>query len=706
MGQELTFSQLNPFYSPIEDIFFLTDDPSSDTSEEDNQVSIFKKNLLCQFEKLEMLEGVFELFPSGALIIRDTSDIISYIKENSFNTVKIIFLDGSISYFAITSISYVNNAASENEEKFVSVNFTNHLFKFSEETSLIQLIPNKKPKVHRVNDFIKYVTNDCIGLTFENYYTYGKIPEVVIGNTTSNFILYKPLNPTEYKTEYQSENFAQYFYYISSLATSFTSGTIPSLRPRYLFWTGWENKIYFKYFLENPSLDTLAIQKLANNNYNYSVYNADVPSIQVDDLDGVKTTHKKIYVLSTDPQLQYINKNYFYIRKTPRILTERPIWGNTASFYQNFSYQFQDEGEKYRTEIISSTGPLTVVPNGANELVYNKHWGYYDSLSSSNLSNSSTHIGGDFGYANAYRSQSYGFSGNSGYYPYVDNSEMWKNVFDFTPIHPNYSYKSSSSFEIADISQSYLQKVIDARWAGYESSNGISLQLDQIRKIEKQNFISYVLCCLDTTQEETFYALLTGYKPETIFSDSNFPYGDQPGTEYPTRYLYRWAKLNYGATFDTTTPTYFPNEIEYWKLDPNERTNESDPYSFAINLNERRNIPTGDFMSYGPGWYMEQVINDPQSKIKYRPIGANGLEDLIPSYCMPDISTWLDGTSYYPLPCGTFYYNGYLVKMTKVPISKLLLQAGITSSDVFKLYEGKSMYTFDAANIADGPCPT
>jgi hypothetical protein len=103
---------------------------------------------------------------------------------------------------------------------------------------------------------------------------------------------------------------------------------------------------------------------------------------------------------------------------------------------------------------------------------------------------------------------------------------------------------------------------------------------------------------------------------------------------------------------------------------------------------------------------MEQVINDPQSKIKYRPIGANGLEDLIPPSCLPDITTWLEGTSYYPLPCGTFYYNGYLVKMTKTPISKLLLQAGITSSDVFKLYEGKSMYTFDAANIADGPCPT
>ena len=706
MGQDLTFSQLNPFYSPIEDIFLLVDDPSLDVGEEDTQITIFKKNPLCQFEKLEMLEGVFELFPSGSLILRDTSDIVSLIKSSNFNCIKIIFLDGSSVYYSITSVSYINNAASENEEKFVAVNFTNHLFKFSEETSLIQLVPNKKPKVHRINEFINYVTNDCVGITFENYYSYAKTPEVSVGNTTANFVLYKPLNPTEYKTEYQSENFIQYFYYLASMSTAQTSGLIPSLKPRYLFWTGWENKIYFKYFLENPSSDSPGMIKLSNNNYNYSVYAGDIPTAEIEDSDGNKKTHKKIYVLSTDPQIQYINKNYFYIRKTPRILTERPIWGNTASFYQNFGYQFQDDGEKYRTEIISSTGPITIVPNGANELIYNKHWGYYDSLNSSNLVSYSTHIGGDFGYESTYRLQSYGFSGNSGYYPYVDSPDMWKNVFDFTPIHPNYSYKSSNSHEIADISQSFLQKVIDARWLGYESTNGVPAQLDQIRKIEKQNFISYVLCCLDTTQEETFYALLTGYKPETTNSDNTFPYGDPAGSQYPTRYLYRWAKLNYGSTFSANTPTYFPNEIEYWKLDPNERTVEEDPYSFAINLNERRNIPTGDYMAYGPGWYMEQVLADPTSKIKYRPIGANGVNDLIPSSCLPDITSWLQGTSYYPLPCGEFYYNGYLVKMTKVPISKLLLQAGITSSDVFKLYEGKSVYTFDAGNIADGPCPT
>ena len=162
MGQDLTFSQLNPFYSPIEDIFLFVDDPSLDLREEDNQISIFKKNPLCQFEKLEMLEGVFELFPSGSLILRDTSDIVSYIKSSNFNSIQIIFLDGSSVYYSITSISYVNNAASENEEKFVAVNFTNHLFKFSEETSLIQLIPNKKPKVHRINEFIKWFNRDFV----------------------------------------------------------------------------------------------------------------------------------------------------------------------------------------------------------------------------------------------------------------------------------------------------------------------------------------------------------------------------------------------------------------------------------------------------------------------------------------------------------------------------------------------------------------
>jgi len=50
------------------------------------------------------------------------------------------------------------------------------------------------------------------------------------------------------------------------------------------------------------------------------------------------------------------------------------------------------------------------------------------------------------------------------------------------------------------------------------------------------------------------------------------------------------------------------------------------------------------------------------------------------------------------------YYQGQVVRMTKTPAAKLLMEAGITEKLIWDQYGDKYLYTFDATNIIDGPC--
>jgi hypothetical protein len=51
-----------------------------------------------------------------------------------------------------------------------------------------------------------------------------------------------------------------------------------------------------------------------------------------------------------------------------------------------------------------------------------------------------------------------------------------------------------------------------------------------------------------------------------------------------------------------------------------------------------------------------------------------------------------------------FDYTKQIVKMTKTPIQLLLFQAGVQDQEVINYYSGKYLYTFNSANITDGPC--
>ena len=44
---------------------------------------IIPQNTLCRFEKIEFTESVFDLFPTGCLVVRDLGDVVSYVKNLS-----------------------------------------------------------------------------------------------------------------------------------------------------------------------------------------------------------------------------------------------------------------------------------------------------------------------------------------------------------------------------------------------------------------------------------------------------------------------------------------------------------------------------------------------------------------------------------------------------------------------------------------------
>ena len=656
--------QLNPAYSKIVDIVLQKDDG-------DGAFSILKPNTLCRFEKMEFLESIFELFPNGSLVVRDTSDIISYIKRTEIDTIVVTFTSGEINKFSITSTSYIINAASETEENFVSINFSNHLYKVSQDNSLVKIMNTPKPVVKKISFLVSEIVSKSASLTLD--FKSASSPKLVTNDETSNYALYKPLNPLEDKIEIASENFVQYLYYLSSMACDKINQ-----EPNYLFWTGFENELNFKYFHRNIDQDSAKISKLNSQNLRYAVYNADATSIQIP-RGGKK--HYKIYILTTEPADQFVSKKYYYVRKTPKILNKRPP-GSTESTTELLTYQFQDEGQKFDIEIIGSDGIRNQIEPGADELKWPYHWGYFTSMVSDDRISLPTSINQNLGLSDKYKSTD--FMGLSGTFPYVDNTEMWKNIFDFTPIHPNVTTNSDP------VSETELQKVINIRYDVFRADNGISSSLEEIRQIEKQNFIAYVLCCLKTEvlEEETFFASLNGYKvdPATA-SQIGF-------NEEPLKYLYAWRRLKYvNTTFTNNNPPsnslFRLFEEDGWDYD-SEGVDTNDNTTWAINLNERTNFASfggGEIAPdgyYAPGWYALNLISE-FNDVHYRPV-ANPAGQLNTAYT-------------------DFGSKRHIVRMTKTPIKLLLLQAGVQDQDVLNYYTGKYLYTFNSANITDGPCP-
>lgn len=716
-GVPYTVENFNPSYSHISDIWLFRDGGRLEEG-----IRLFVRgtqNTFCQFEKLEMIESIFETFPKGSITVRDTSDIITIIKNKNYDSVYIQYIENTDPQYivgSITSTSYSTNAASELENNFVTINFTNYLYKFSQQNSLTNVINLKKPVVTKIEDFLNNPNNInlnskiYLALKDPNNAAYSSQNSNVLFpwlrniDFTENFILYKPLNALENKTEIPSEDIFKYINYLTSYIVpklgevtnpnSTTPITYDSFSPRFMFWTSWNNEMNLKYFYNDLNKDKIANANLVNKNLRFSVYDSDSPTI-LDNTNGF--VYNKIKILTTAPADQFMSTKYFYVRKTPKLLNNYS--GNTYSYgntYAKLAFQFLDEGEKYDVEFVTSEGITGFIPPGANEMIDRGFWGYYDSVNSSSEVGYATHIGHDFGYQAQYFGNT--FMGISFAMPFVDCPEMWKNQFDLTPVHPNLGLPITQQDNAPTDYRTFLQKVLDIRYDTFIETQGIPRQLRKIREIERQNFIYYVLCCIGQEQEEdeTFFAEINGYKPD----EGVFTYEVTGVNNEPLKYLYSWKKLEllpaqYPPDGSGIEAKYFRGleNSEFWAPSLTVGSCAGDDSTWAINLNERANDYSNDPLDvdlkyYAPGWYAENLTT--YNNVKYRPIG-NNIGPLQSTPSSPDDSTVV---------------TKHIVRMTKTPFSKLLREAGFTAAGIYEKFSGKYLYSFNSGNITDGPCPS
>lgn len=680
-----TESQYNPAYSTVKAIFL-----SKNISNLEVDLNIIRYNTECQFEKIEFVENINEVFPSGVLIVRDTKDIVSYIRNNLINKIIVEFFDSKKWELIITSVSYLNNAASDSEENFIGIYFSNKYYQLVHEETLYSKLKFTKPNVYYIHDFVNLLKKD---------YFSGVSGSGVSGasgyiDKTSNYVLYRPLNTIHGREEIISDNGIQYLNYLANYAID-EKTKIPS----YMFWTDFSGNVNFKSFNYNIQEDS-SFASIDEDSRRLAVYDGD--SVLQPVSEDVDKLYRKISFLSTNPVYQYISKNYYYIRKTPKVLDVVPTglcgsnlptnpiippdgpppsgsdnwsdfganagdgnwweWNNRpggcggssltnellAYNYKNMAYQFQDEGERFNIELISSglSGNSYYLIPGSEQLVYQNSYGYYDGDEPIDTETPISHMSQVFGTQKAYATLD--FVGVTNYMSYVDNTEMWKNCFDLTAIHPNFPDGGT-----AVGSDTNLQKVINARYNAFiDGVCGAEKELEQIRKIELQNFVMYSLCCMG--QEDCFFAVLQRYEVDN--------------TQTPTgtnAYRYKWNKISYIDSFTgpsgscgacgasgASGSTY--HHLEKWTLEGAKSSDIQDE-TWAINLNER-GLTSG---YYPPGW-----ADCLPSNFKYRPIGAKG----------NSTSVGTGGTAF------------HIVRLCK------------------QIENGKSFYYFTAENVVDGCC--
>ena len=645
--------QSNPFDSPLSAIV-LTSSTNSQYA-----FNILNRNSQCQFQRLELEESAFEIFPVGAIVVRDTQDITTFIQNNNIDYALMYMIDGTIIRLSITSTTYVNNAAAETEENFVSINVTNSFYKLSQKTSASDLLTSNGKLEDRVDSLQNILTyfdqnvGNKLGFSTQNNSFQGQI------NPPTNYFCLKMLSPGNNNLTYATtDNAFQYLNYISSLAVGAPSQTTGTREPRYLFWTTFGDLVNFKYFYENKGDDLTTKLQYNTNNYRYSVYDSDVPA-QTSTNGNV---YKKIYNLRTDPTNQWVSKNYFYVRKTPKFLDSIPSYLTTDQQKQNYTtkaltYHFQDDGEKYNIEVIASSGAINGVTSGADEMIYEKDWGWVSDHNTTNDNAPPTYGSGEFGFAKSYSQINY--MGNSGYFSHSDNIDMWKNLFDATEIHPNYPNPVNAPTAV----NNFLYNVIQTNLTNlYKGNTYVPENLEIRRQIERENFVLYSLCCMGDG-EESFFANLIRYEPD--------PYTSIPligGDGLKWRYKWEGLKFTNGAG-----STYW-TAMELWESDPTNMATGTGPNdSWAINLNERT-AGLGDPDYYPPGW----VSTGLGAGFKYRPIGCNTAT-----------------------PTATGNTIAHIVKMYKTTAERLAVEGGIAVPPELK---GKILYYFSAENVVDGSC--
>ena len=617
-----TQSRFNPAYSTIKSIFIRGLDGS---------LEISKQNTECRFEKIEIVENITEVLPRGALVVTDLKDIVSYVNYKAIDKVIIEFFGGNNWVCDVTSVSYVNNAGSDSDDTIVAINFTNQYYKYFSTNSLNSLLGFKKPKVFHINELVEQLR-----------FTFGA--DSGWNDPASNYFLYKPLSPYNSGEESIPDNAIELFNYIST-------GAIDEFgEPNFIFWTGMGGDVNFKSFKRNIEDDA-----------SYKSMDADVRNVGIFKGDAViqklsdKKKYRKAYFFASNPAYQWISKNYYYIRKTPKYLDTLPtitipagltgdakinaesdaIIATQNTALKNLTFQFQDDGQKYNIDVVTVSGRGTDAPQGGDQLIPENSWGYYDGQVPSNAKSITNTIYNQYGVENNYKSLS--LMGLDGFMPYLDSPDMWKNMFDVTPIHTKYTDIGGSTAG----KDTLLQKVVDIRYdifsGGASGASAAAGRLEEIRKIEAQNFVMYSLCCMGK-KEDCFFAVLQRYEPDnTYYGVTCAPDPTLPGSA--KFYRYKWNKILFepgheGVTCGTCGSsgasgasgsegdqgagisgcTTYSHQLEKWCLDPSKKSSSTQDDTWAINLNERG--LSGAYLP--PGW-----VSPSSTSFKFRPIGAN-----------------------------------------------------------------------------------
>lgn len=618
----------NPLYSSLNSIHI-------ENSTGSISLEINRKNEECEFHRLEMNSSVFDVFPSGTLIVKDNNDIITKLVTRGITYIKLSFTNVSY-YYRIHSVGNVNNYASVSEDPYVAIYFSNDFYTFCQENTLSDLKKLEKPKVYKIDSLIKEIASS----------DYNQI------DPTTNFVCFRPLNPKMDGTEIATDNVAEYINYLASLA-------VQNNNPRFLFWSDWrDGKLLNFHYVRNITSYPIAAR--------YKIYSDD---------SAARGNLRKIYSYTTNQAVQYITREYYYVRKTPKIL-DLPKDGDNV--FEQLAYQFLDDGKKYNIEIIGTSGLLNTIPPGAEEIHSETPWGYLSGNNSSGLHSPSTHMSNQYGQSEIYKN--FSINGFKGAYEFLDNPEMWKNVFDLTPIHPNYPLNNDSDF-------TNLQKVLDIKFEAQKiEADGADTQLKKIRDIELQNFILYALCCMGDKdgEDQSFFAKLT-----KAVSDSD--YDDNTGRKW----FYEWKQIIFNppneesqqqlsqeqpSGLEFSNKWYLLGDTGYWKNGPDNSTISG----YAVNLNETGNtlasiIATSHIQ---PGW--KTLTTDSTStlrEMKYRPIGA------------------MSGSGEHTPDNKIFA----IVKMYKKSWEKLLIEGGYTGP-IAQDIKGKYFCYFSAENIVDGNC--
>jgi len=631
--------KFNPAYSTIRFIR-LTDGTVIASGARNPFLRINTLNDECRFERLEMVESVNEILPSGSIVVTDLKDIISYIGLKKITTVEIEFFDGSKMYGDITSVSYIDNAASDADTTTVAINFSNSYYKYFSSNSLIDLLGYKSPQVFSINELASLLRLHVFGS--------GTNPlNAGFQDFASNFFLYRPSIPYMDGDETQPTNALEFFNYLATGAVDETE------EPNFIFWTTFGGGVHFKSFKRDLTKDS-----------SYPTINADYRNIAVYDGDAVIRKlsdgkyYRKAYMAATNPAYQWISKNYYYIRKTPKYLDELaeiaidPTLTGTAytdavdaaavsqsnQAIKNLMFHFQDNGQKYNIDVVSITGRGAEAPKGGDHIPYEKSWGYFDSQIPSNSLSITNLLGNQYAVDKNYALLN--LMGHTQYMPFLDSPDMWKNMFDLTPIHPHYPDNKTLPITSTSVgitgSETNLQKVMDIR---YEAHKEIVNELEgervkKLRQIEMQNFIAYSLCCLQ--KENCFFATLTRYEPDNVYYGTSGASGAS-GISAPSLplgakfYRYKWNKINFDNTSSGPTGSsgssggsggsggsgssgsYEVHQLERWALDQYIKSSDSQDQTWAINLNER-GLSSGYLP---PGW-----VSSTTGNFKYRPIGA------------------------------------------------------------------------------------